>query len=371
MSPPAATSATPKEMSSSTGSFRFAPPPPMSPSAVTSATPKKNFSSGCFDFAPPPPMAPSAATSTTPKDSLSSSLTFDFAPKSAGHFNFPVKATRHSKYYLDFVVLLVDSTLYKIPSRYLLEHKPKAPLLSESKLFAGLNRGEGSSDDNPLRLWPLPYLLKADKFEYLVRVILALSLGFPTPKDYSFEQWFHVLKLSRAWELSEIATLAMKHIKDLPLPLVKLPQWSSALDFCCNNPLFADLRSLAIARIEELYIPTPIDKITLGRKHHIKHWMLEGLRGLATEPSLPPQQDLRVLDQDTLMRFLYLRDEVLKSTSKLVKGPVTALEVSDVKETDRVDIGRLVEKHFKEEFSKMELVNKIAGGISTGVSLKR
>ncbi|KAF9268485.1 hypothetical protein L218DRAFT_994350 [Marasmius fiardii PR-910] len=111
----------------------------------------------------------------------------------------------------------VDNTLFKLPSRYFHEHKPQSPTAAGGPFVGITSRsGEGSSDEHPIKLSPLPYFVNAADFVYFVRIILALTLDFPTPRDYSLDQWLSVLKLSVAWGLTEIAALAMKELKEDP-----------------------------------------------------------------------------------------------------------------------------------------------------------
>lgn len=70
----------------------------------------------------------------------------------------------------------VDKTLFKVPARYF--HDKSGVFGTASNISAGLPGGEGSSEENPIDLSPLPYDATMEDFECLVRIIWALCVWF-------------------------------------------------------------------------------------------------------------------------------------------------------------------------------------------------
>ncbi|KAK1231659.1 hypothetical protein PQX77_005225 [Marasmius sp. AFHP31] len=225
-------------------------------------------------------------------------------------------AVRHGKFYLDTVVFRIDNAIFKVPSRYF--HDRSEAFGAASKISAGHScqegLGEGSSDENPITLSPLPHDSTADDFEHLVKIILALTLDLATPTNYTLHQWLSVLKLSTAWEFSDVRELAMRSLKDSKEGT--LAQWTVILDFCWNRPDFMEVRELAIIRMSNLEKWVPMTKINTGRKYLVSKWVSNGLWGLVIAPGLPSPDDLQTLGFDTVMNFIYLRDIVMKRCSK-------------------------------------------------------
>ncbi|KAL0563023.1 hypothetical protein V5O48_019056, partial [Marasmius crinis-equi] len=167
---------------------------------------------------------------------------------------------RHAKLYLDTVVFQVDNTIFKVPSRYF--HENSEAFGAASKIAAGSQDGEGFLDENPILLSPLPYDADANDFEQLANIIMALTLNFPTPANYTLHQWLSSLKLATAWEFSAVRELAMKSITEIKAE--NYEEWISILKFCWNRVEFTDLRELSINRVTDLQRWDGMTKIEMG-----------------------------------------------------------------------------------------------------------
>ncbi|ESK97220.1 hypothetical protein Moror_17876 [Moniliophthora roreri MCA 2997] len=182
---------------------------------------------------------------------------------------------RHSQFYFDTVVFLVEKTLFKVPSRYFYENSEvfrDARLVSKGDAIA-----EGSLDESPIKL-PLPEDATADDFATLLRIIVPL-VNAPAPQDLTFTQYLSVLKLSTCWG-------------------------------------FTDLRKLAIAEMSKRpSFASHISKIELGRKYRVRQWVFEGLKDLMVQ-SLPPLKDLKALGDETVIGLLYARDGASRNCVK-------------------------------------------------------
>ncbi|KAL0072524.1 hypothetical protein AAF712_000287 [Marasmius tenuissimus] len=253
----------------------------------------------------------------------------------------------------------VDNAIFKVPSRYF--HDKSEAFGAASKIVSvghshqeGL--GEGASDENPITLSPLPHDTTADDFEHLVKIILALTLDLATPTNYTLHQWLSVLKLSTAWEFSDIRELAMRSLKDSKEG--NLTQWTAILDFCWNRVDFVEARELAVTRVSELQTWGSMTSVRMGRQYFVSKWVSIGLRGLVNAPELPSTDDLTTLGFDTVMKFLYLRDEVVKRCERC-GNPLTCDGYSSCRRNsyrytprNRCELGE-VENHFRDELTRI------------------
>ncbi|KAF9268470.1 hypothetical protein L218DRAFT_852902 [Marasmius fiardii PR-910] len=237
-------------------------------------------------------------------------------------------AVRHGNLYIDTVVFQVEHTVFKIPSRYFNE---KSEVFgAASNISAGCQAQEGSSDENPIILSPLPHDTNANDFELLVNIIMSLTFKLPPPTNYTLHQWLSVLKLATAWEFFEIRTLAMKSIA-------------------------ADKTRLVINRVSGSQKWSAMQKIRNGRGYRVRQWVSEGLTELADACSLPPVEEIETLGFQ-MMNLLFLREKVPKGCPECRNSGDFWCSYCNTKlprKANRCDLA-LVEKYFSKELSKIK-----------------
>ncbi|KAG7091226.1 hypothetical protein E1B28_010277 [Marasmius oreades] len=263
-------------------------------------------------------------------------------------------AARHSKLYIDTMIFQVDNAIFKVPSRYF--HEKSEAFGIASKISAENLNGEGSSDENPIKLSPLPHDANAEDFELLVNVIMSFTFNLPPPTGYTLCQWFAVLKLATAWEFSDIRTLAMKSITDDKTRIYD--QWFGIFVSCWNLEGFTELRELAITRVSGLQKWSAMQKINNGRWYCVRRWATEGLKDLAEAPSLPSFQEIESLGLHTVVNFMLLREAVLKRCTHCASGYSRVLRCSNCDSTVSTQARCnlvLVEKYCAQELSQIEL----------------
>ncbi|EEB90406.1 hypothetical protein MPER_11394 [Moniliophthora perniciosa FA553] len=181
---------------------------------------------------------------------------------------------RHDQYYIETIVYQVENTLFRVPSRYFHE---------KSEVFSGASqisttRGEGSSDDNPVKL-VLPQDANTNDFLQLIRVICPLTFDLPVPTNLSHGDWVSVLKLSTAWCFNDLRKLAITKLSG-----------SDGLDSSGSGYFH--------------------ERVELGRRYSVKSWLLEGLEGLsaANDTNPLPLEKLETLGLKTAMRLVYIKN---------------------------------------------------------------
>ncbi|KAF9268471.1 hypothetical protein L218DRAFT_983913 [Marasmius fiardii PR-910] len=263
-------------------------------------------------------------------------------------------AERHGKLYIDVTVIQIDKTIFKIPFRYFKENSEVFRAASE--VSAGSQTGEGLSDENPIKLSPLPHDAKAEDFELLVNVVMAFTFNLPPPTGYTLLQWLAVLKLATAWEFSDIRALAMKSITADQTR--NYDQWFEIFEFCWNLVGFSELRELAISRVFGLQNWSPMQKFENGRGYRVRGWAFDGLKELAEAPNLPSPKDLENLGFRMVLNFLFLREEVRNRCSYCAQQ-VDAMLCYNCRngwgssKRERCDHA-VIEKYFAQELSQIE-----------------
>ncbi|KAF9268491.1 hypothetical protein L218DRAFT_1072986 [Marasmius fiardii PR-910] len=256
---------------------------------------------------------------------------------------------RDNEFYFDTITFQVDDTIFKVPSQYI--HEKSEVFDAGAQISA--ESDEGSSDANPVKLSPLPHGCNANDFRCLLRIIIALTVGLPTPTNYNSDQWLSVLKLSTAWYFSDIRKLANEQISRPQVNYTK-DQWVKVLDFAHNSDQFTDLRDLAITRISAIRFNSRVDQVLLGRKYLHKPWIIEGLKELANMSSLPSVAELNRLGQGTVVSLLYMaynRVQSMVATPNRSQGYYTYPTVSDSGRGPYSD--REVEEQFRDEISSL------------------
>ncbi|KAF9268487.1 hypothetical protein L218DRAFT_1072983 [Marasmius fiardii PR-910] len=244
-----------------------------------------------------------------------------------------VALQRDNELYLDTLITYqVDGTVFKIPPKYI--HENSEVFGAGAQISA--ESGEGSSDANPVKLSPLPHGCNAVDFKNLLKIIIALTVGLPTPTNYTSDQWLSVLKLSTAWYFSDVRELAMREVSR-PNADYTRDQWITMLDFAHTSDQFADLRDLAITRLPFDYSQSRVEQILLGRRYRHKPWIIQGLRELANANDLPPLTELHPLGKDTLNILLYMAFKRARFTGGYRSGSTARSPYSDEE----------VEQHFK------------------------
>ncbi|KAJ3534856.1 hypothetical protein NMY22_g6738 [Coprinellus aureogranulatus] len=178
-------------------------------------------------------------------------------PQSSG------EKSRSSDFYHENVVFEIDSTLYRVGfQRY--SRSFFQDLFSLPKV-AGQNQ-EGESDENPIK----PPQVTKNEFESLLKVIYPLQLT--GPPELSKEQWIGVSRLSRQWDMPEVASLAIEKL--------------SAMEM------------------------TPIEKVRLGKAHGVPEWLRDGYASLVAAIKFNSLEELEPLGLQTACRLLWARDQI-------------------------------------------------------------
>ncbi|KAJ3536485.1 hypothetical protein NMY22_g6025 [Coprinellus aureogranulatus] len=180
--------------------------------------------------------------------------------------------SRSSDFYHENVVFEIDSTLYRVHkhgfqrySRSFFRDLFSLPKVAEQSQ-------EGESDENPIK----PPQVTKDEFESLLKVIYPLELT--GPPELSKEQWIGVLRLSRQWDMPEVASLAIEKL--------------SAVEM------------------------TPIEKVRLGKAHGVPEWLRDGYASLVAAISLSSLEELEPLGLQTACRILWARDQINAKAKK-------------------------------------------------------
>ncbi|KAF6747565.1 hypothetical protein DFP72DRAFT_1174880 [Ephemerocybe angulata] len=126
--------------------------------------------------------------------------------------------------------------------------------------------GDGEGTDKPIKLSGCTNA----EFESLIEVMYPLQLS--GPPTLSKEQWVGVLKLSRLWDMPEVATVAIERL--------------SAMDL------------------------KAVEKINLGKSHGVPAWLKEGYTILVDDLSKASLKEMTVLGWETAFRILWARDEI-------------------------------------------------------------
>ncbi|KAL0563598.1 hypothetical protein V5O48_018469 [Marasmius crinis-equi] len=259
--------------------------------------------------------------------------------------------SKHSQLYLETIVFQIENTLFRVPSRYFHEHS------EVFKSASNISKNDDHSVEQPIELSPLPHGANAEDFGYLARIIIVLTAGFAAPNEYGLLQWLSVLKLASAWEFIEIRELAMARIRNFSGqgPGTAREKWLSVLEFCWDLPTFSDLRDITISCLSRSSGVPAIEQVVLGRRYLVKSWLIKGLKGLGTEPALPPLDQLkRDLGTDLTLQLLYFRDYVSTHSCKYNCHDSRRGHGEQSKYVDKV------EEYFPDELSRYDKIPSAA-----------
>ncbi|TEB25778.1 hypothetical protein FA13DRAFT_1738102 [Coprinellus micaceus] len=181
-------------------------------------------------------------------------------PSTNVHINNP---SRSSRFYHDTVVFEIEGTLYRVSKARIQRWSPSffCDLFSLPQA-SGIQR-EGDSDENPIR-------------PPQVTVIYPNQLS--GPPELSKDQWIGVLRLSRQWDMPEVATLAIEKLDTL--------------------------------------LTTPLEKAQLCRAHSVLKWMKDGYSSLVECVPATSFESLQTLGLETACRILCARNDILLTTTK-------------------------------------------------------
>ncbi|KAJ3536484.1 hypothetical protein NMY22_g6024 [Coprinellus aureogranulatus] len=183
---------------------------------------------------------------------------------------------QRGRHYYETVVFEVEGVVYRVPKHGLEECSsvfrdmfslPQAKWSSADGADEKASK-EGEADDNPIKLSGCT----SDEFESLIDVMYPLLRRTP---DLSKEGWISVLKLSRLWEMSEVAGIAIEKISNYPLK--------------------------------------PVEKVKLGKEHGVPTWLKEGYTALVDDLSKASLSEMTGLGWETSFRILWARDEIARS----------------------------------------------------------
>ncbi|KZV76191.1 hypothetical protein PENSPDRAFT_747885 [Peniophora sp. CONT] len=196
-------------------------------------------------------------------DELSISATGVSSASAASHYY-----VRDEKFYMESVTFLAGRTLFRPPVYAL----PK-----EDGIFAAMfelpnGDGEGSSDENPIRL---PPDVTAEDFHSFLDACVPMPGG---PPKLSIEEWMSVLKLSTMWCLDDLRNKAI-----------------------CS----ADQEVATLAENEDRVI----DKILLGKQYRVSRWLLEGYEVLGRRDVRLSANERDRLGMASALRVWELREE--------------------------------------------------------------
>ncbi|TDL18239.1 hypothetical protein BD410DRAFT_728845 [Rickenella mellea] len=112
-----------------------------------------------------------------------------------------IRPPRDETYYFAMLVVLVEGCLFKVPRYYFEESDVFQAML---KLPFGVQTGEGTTDEHPLRLDGVT----ANDF----RTFLTVLIRFPSTRNvdkFTKDEWLAVLHLAAMWEFTLIRELSV------------------------------------------------------------------------------------------------------------------------------------------------------------------
>ncbi|TEB25779.1 hypothetical protein FA13DRAFT_1637015, partial [Coprinellus micaceus] len=139
---------------------------------------------------------------------------------------------------------------------------------------------EGDADGSPIRLVGCTN----EEFESLIDVMYPLLKRAP---ELSKEKWIGVLKLSRLWDMPEVAGIAIEKLSTFGLK--------------------------------------PVEKITLGKKHGVPKWLKDGYTALVDDLSKASLSEMTGLGWETSFRILWARDEIARSQTTPNSGGIGSI----------------------------------------------
>ncbi|VDB94153.1 unnamed protein product [Peniophora sp. CBMAI 1063] len=222
----------------------------------------------CADGAGPSTSSSVPATGSVPSDATSSS--------SSGSGSDLI---HDEKFYMQTVIFLAGRTLFKPPVYAL----PKEDGIFSSMFALPNSTGEGSADDNPIRL---PPDIAAEDFRCFLEACIPKP-DWEKPSKMSVEAWMRVLKLATMWNLESLRAKAI----------------TSA-----SNELTASGES------------SIIDKIVLGKQYSVSRWLLEGYEALAKRDARLTPGERDQLGPESASRVWDLREESFAWFRKQVKA---------------------------------------------------
>lgn len=189
--------------------------------------------------------------------------------------------SKDDEFYMTFVTLQVEDTLFKVPRQTL---EAQSPVFRDMFSLPPPPDVEvdGSSDEHPI---VLPEPVKAIDFKRLLKVLL-LPTSFVGPRlpKGDHDAWISVLKLSRMWEMEELRVLALRHLK-YPTG------WKSAAE-----------------------------KLALALKHEIRDWIVPGVNELAKRPEPISVEDAQILGLETALKVAAVRESLVTDGLRLTAG---------------------------------------------------
>ncbi|KAK0195871.1 hypothetical protein F5146DRAFT_1027449 [Armillaria mellea] len=167
---------------------------------------------------------------------------------------------RSHDYYWEVVVLQVEDTLFRIPKHQLVgKSEAFASMLS---LPQGGNEPEGFSDDSPIQLSGI----KKIDFERLLQML-------KKPPELSLNGWISILALSNMWRMT-IRKTAIEHLT---------------------------------SGLSEI---SPVDRILLGRKYSVAHFLSSGYEELASRVGVVSLEDSERIGLGTALRIQHIRESL-------------------------------------------------------------
>ncbi|KAF8627772.1 hypothetical protein AX17_006137 [Amanita inopinata Kibby_2008] len=181
-------------------------------------------------------------------------------------------ANRDEEYYLEDVIFLVESRLFKV-AKYM--------FVEQSQIFRDMftlptPKGvepDGSSDKYPL-------LLEGVKSQDFVQLLKCLyPLQFIKKSNMTLEQWHVVLKLAALYEMIDVKALAVRNM----------------------TPLLQGLPSL---------------QTNWAKKYDVKEWIVPGLNALTMRADPLSEEDIELIGLFYAANLMALREESRRQTNK-------------------------------------------------------
>ncbi|SJK97995.1 uncharacterized protein ARMOST_01251 [Armillaria ostoyae] len=178
--------------------------------------------------------------------------------------------SRSRDYYWEIIVLQVEDTLFRVPKHHLVGKSEVFD--SMLSLPQGENEPEGISDEKPIQLVGI----KKVDFEQLLQIVYPIdNMKLP---DLSVNGWVSVLALSSLWRMS--------------------------------------VRKTAIERLtSRLSQISPADRIVLGRKYSVAHWISSGYEELASRVGVVSLEEAEKIGLGTALMIEHIRESLFTTRS--------------------------------------------------------
>ncbi|KAF8331262.1 hypothetical protein F5887DRAFT_1162694 [Amanita rubescens] len=177
--------------------------------------------------------------------------------------------TRHKDYYFEDIIFLVEDQLFKVP-RHL--------FLQESEIFRDIlscpvpkgARPDGLSDDQPLQLQGIA----AKDFVLLLQCMYPILHFTQNPQFPAFE---------------------------------KMEEWTAVLDLASRFEM-TNIKQIATDNLISIMASKPALQAHMGRKHHVKEWVISGLNKLIQRAEPLNKEEAELIGTEDALKVMALRE---------------------------------------------------------------